>query len=186
MIKQWQCSVCGYIHEGPEPPEHCPVCGADRSKFVLLPSTEPAPPPQPALSLHLHPILSHFSNGVMPVVWLFLLLIWLLGRSVLEEAVLWMVAVVTLSAPLSLATGIYDWQKRFEGEKAPIFTRKIILAVVLILLGCLALALRLFGSAGLQPLYYLCLAAMLGCVTLLGFYGGKLVFSSHPRYGRRP
>ncbi len=33
-MKQWRCTVCGYIHTGPEPPEKCPVCGADRSKFV--------------------------------------------------------------------------------------------------------------------------------------------------------
>jgi rubredoxin len=35
-MKRWQCSVCGYIHEGDEPPEECPVCGADRSAFILL------------------------------------------------------------------------------------------------------------------------------------------------------
>ncbi len=33
---RWQCVVCGYIHTGPEPPEKCPVCGADRSQFVCL------------------------------------------------------------------------------------------------------------------------------------------------------
>lgn len=26
MKKKWICTVCGYIHEGPEPPEICPVC----------------------------------------------------------------------------------------------------------------------------------------------------------------
>ena len=25
----WKCSVCGYIHEGPEPPETCPVRATD-------------------------------------------------------------------------------------------------------------------------------------------------------------
>ncbi|WP_152972127.1 rubredoxin-like domain-containing protein [Desulfatitalea tepidiphila] len=34
---RWRCSVCGYIHTGSSPPEKCPVCGADRSQFVLLP-----------------------------------------------------------------------------------------------------------------------------------------------------
>ncbi len=38
---KWRCSVCGYIHTGSSPPEKCPVCGADRSQFVLLPE-EPA------------------------------------------------------------------------------------------------------------------------------------------------
>ncbi len=41
-MKKWQCSVCGYIHEGPEPPESCPVCGADKSKFVELVEEAPA------------------------------------------------------------------------------------------------------------------------------------------------
>lgn len=27
------CEVCGYIHEGEEPPEKCPVCNAPKSKF---------------------------------------------------------------------------------------------------------------------------------------------------------
>jgi rubredoxin/uncharacterized membrane protein len=34
-MKKWKCSVCGYIHKGDEPPETCPVCGADKSKFTL-------------------------------------------------------------------------------------------------------------------------------------------------------
>jgi len=35
-MKKWRCSVCGYIHEGSEPPERCPMCGAPREKFYLL------------------------------------------------------------------------------------------------------------------------------------------------------
>ena len=33
MKKKWICTVCGYIHEGPEPPERCPICGVPASKF---------------------------------------------------------------------------------------------------------------------------------------------------------
>lgn len=33
-MKKWRCSVCGYIHEGLEPPEKCPNCGANKDKFV--------------------------------------------------------------------------------------------------------------------------------------------------------
>ena len=33
-IKKWQCSVCKYVHTGDEPPEKCPVCGVEKSKFV--------------------------------------------------------------------------------------------------------------------------------------------------------
>ena len=30
---KWVCSVCGYTHEGPEPPEKCPQCGVPADKF---------------------------------------------------------------------------------------------------------------------------------------------------------
>lgn len=33
MKKKFVCTVCGYIHEGTEAPEKCPVCKAPASKF---------------------------------------------------------------------------------------------------------------------------------------------------------
>lgn len=33
MRKKFVCTVCGYIHEGDEAPEQCPVCKAPASKF---------------------------------------------------------------------------------------------------------------------------------------------------------
>ncbi|HHV64266.1 MAG TPA: flavin reductase [Peptococcaceae bacterium] len=33
---KWKCIVCGYIHEGEEPPEFCPVCGVDASNFEKI------------------------------------------------------------------------------------------------------------------------------------------------------
>jgi len=32
--RRWKCLVCGYIHEGNEPPARCPVCNAPREEFV--------------------------------------------------------------------------------------------------------------------------------------------------------
>lgn len=29
----WRCTVCGYVHQGTEPPEFCPVCGAMAEEF---------------------------------------------------------------------------------------------------------------------------------------------------------
>lgn len=37
---QWVCTVCRYIHTGIEPPETCPVCGADKSKFKRVETTQ--------------------------------------------------------------------------------------------------------------------------------------------------
>lgn len=33
MSKKFICTVCGYVHEGDEAPEQCPLCKAPRSKF---------------------------------------------------------------------------------------------------------------------------------------------------------
>jgi rubrerythrin len=33
MTKKWRCTVCGYIHEGAEPPDECPLCGAPKEDF---------------------------------------------------------------------------------------------------------------------------------------------------------
>lgn len=51
----WKCAVCGYIHDGVEPPKTCPECGADRSQFHLFKQTyqeEPAPPPADPAAKH--------------------------------------------------------------------------------------------------------------------------------------
>ncbi|HRF86241.1 MAG TPA: NADH peroxidase [Alloprevotella sp.] len=36
MKKKFICTVCGYIHEGNEAPEKCPMCGVPASKFKEL------------------------------------------------------------------------------------------------------------------------------------------------------
>ena len=40
MKKKFICTVCGYIHEGPEPPEKCPVCKVPASKFKEITDEE--------------------------------------------------------------------------------------------------------------------------------------------------
>ncbi len=32
-MKKFVCAVCGYVHEGDEPPEKCPQCNAPKEKF---------------------------------------------------------------------------------------------------------------------------------------------------------
>jgi rubrerythrin len=35
-MKKFICNICGYIHEGDEAPEICPLCGADKSEFTEI------------------------------------------------------------------------------------------------------------------------------------------------------
>ena len=39
-MKTYVCPVCGYVHEGNEPPEKCPQCGVPGSKFIEKESSE--------------------------------------------------------------------------------------------------------------------------------------------------
>ena len=103
-MKKWECTVCGYIHEGDEPPEECPICSADKSMFVEIveeqqpaqkenpvveePVVSPAPPTiepsfiakvhafasQQIVRHHLHPIAVHSPNGILPMAFIFLLM----------------------------------------------------------------------------------------------------------------
>lgn len=44
--KAWKCTICGYIHNGFEPPDFCPICGATKDLFES--HTEPSPKKKPS------------------------------------------------------------------------------------------------------------------------------------------
>ncbi len=134
-MKQWKCTVCGYIHKGEEPPEKCPLCGADKSKFILLepgetaeaPASEtetgaaetiPAPeksqkaPPAELnfiygqmLKHHIHPISVHIPNGVLPLSVVFIFLSALFGFAGLGQAAFYNLLFVAGAMPLVLFSG---------------------------------------------------------------------------------
>lgn len=70
-MKKWECTVCGYIHTGEEPPEECPVCGADRSKFVEVMESgvveEVRPEMKPARPVAPEPDKEPSPSGPVPV-----------------------------------------------------------------------------------------------------------------------
>lgn len=35
-MKTWECTECGYLHEGHKPPRRCPDCDAPSSVFELV------------------------------------------------------------------------------------------------------------------------------------------------------
>lgn len=185
MPRRWKCTVCGYIHEGEEPPEVCPVCGADRSQFVPEETEEVSLLQDLMVNFRLHSMVAHFPCGLMPTSALFLLLFFFTGNHGLETSVFWLLLVVIAVAPVSLGSGIYAWQKHFEGRRASIFFKKIGLAVSLLLLSLVAVFLRygqseLLAAGGWRHwLYLLCLGGMLVCVVFLGHYGSKLVYLTH-------
>lgn len=128
----------------------------------------------------LHAVAAHFSNGLVPIAVLFLVLAFVSGDPFVDRTVLHLLLVVIVAAPVSLVSGILDWRRKFHGRTAPIFTRKIILSVVLLLLTAASIALRLTQPELIREqglffwLYAACIALMFGAVFLLGHYGAKL------------
>ena len=37
---KYVCPICGYVHEGNEPPEKCPQCGCAGAKFLVKEATD--------------------------------------------------------------------------------------------------------------------------------------------------
>lgn len=62
-MKKYVCLICGYVHEGDEPPAVCPVCGAAADK-----SRKWAPPLPLRLPLRPRPLL-RIVYGLMSIVW---------------------------------------------------------------------------------------------------------------------
>jgi len=182
MTNKWKCTVCGFLHEGVQPPEFCPVCGADRAKFIPLEQEKTNLLHDMIETFVLHPVAAHFPNGLVPTAVLFLLLTLLSGNVFTDHAVLYLLGVVLAVIPVSLVSGVYDWRTRFHGERAMIFYKKIGLATTLLLLVLSAVRLRsvdpglLAGGGARKWVYVGLVLAMLPVVALLGHYGAKLAY----------
>ncbi|MGE4560657.1 MAG: rubredoxin-like domain-containing protein [Desulfobulbus sp.] len=169
-MKKWECTVCGYIHEGDEPPDECPICSADKSMFVEIIETEqqtqeqsiPEEMAQPAQSTveptflakahafaseqilrhHLHPIAVHTPNGVLPMALIFLLITVLLGLPLFETAAFYSFIFVLLTMPAVVFTGYEVWQKRYHGALTSTFKIKIGASIVTVCLLCVLILWR--------------------------------------------
>lgn len=203
--RRWKCTVCGYMHTGPEPPEKCPACGADRSLFVevaLEASRAPEPPEEKAAPIepltrtqryyliiselmvkqHAHPISVHLPNGVAPIGVLFLFVSVLFQSPSFEIAGNYNLLAVLLAMPFVLFSGINDWKKRFGGNLTTIFLTKMIcggiisgLLVILLLWRALDPSV-LRSPGGMRALYLLLNGVLVAAAALAGYMGGKLVF----------
>lgn len=181
-MKQWQCTVCGYIHKGDEPPEKCPVCGADRSKFIELDSSETGKgttdqkyseeekiesKPIAAASIstfdrifdlmvkhHVHPVSVHVPNGILPASVLFIVLAALFNCSGLSQAAFYNLVFVVFTMPLVLLSGYLEWQKKYGGELTSLFIIKMICAAVVILTAvALVVWFMIDSKVATEPLY---------------------------------
>jgi rubredoxin/uncharacterized membrane protein len=203
-MKKWECTVCGYIHEGDAPPDTCPVCGAGAEYFKELvdesvpadSSSIPKPSvsqaaataPQPAvdgiaglvLKYHLHPISVHTPNGVLPLALVFLVIALVFSVAGFEQAAFYNLVFVLISMPVVLVTGYLEWKNRYKRVMTKIFATKIAASAVVSATLIAMIVWRLVDPQVLVSpgrwIFLLLGAVMVAAVGLAGHMGGKLVF----------
>ena len=206
-MRKWECTVCGYIHKGEEPPDECPVCSADKSMFVeiftdtpevgqntgapALPESKPsrlasisALVSELILKHHLHPITVHTPNGIVPMATVFLVVAISFHLPLFATAALYSLVFVLITMPAVLFTGYTVWQKRYQGALTPLFKIKISASVVVVLT-LLALVIwravcpEIITTPSTGRWIYIGVSfVLLAAVGLAGHMGGKLVFGN--------
>ena len=212
-MKKWKCTVCGYIYEGGEPPEFCPVCGADRTKFIEITEgaekifEKPWEIPQAKkpgtgfrahnlavawmTRLHAHPISVHIPNGVLPVAVLFLFLASFFQIPTLGLAAFYNLIVVVLAMPLVFFSGYIDWKTRFGGHLNSLFIGKMACGIFIFVLGLVLVVWRMVNptvanaDSGRRMIFLLLHLFILAAAGLAGYLGGKLVFKVLPDTARK-
>ncbi len=174
-MKYWKCMVCGYIHQGDESPETCPLCKATKDKFEEIPeeegkeakqsqpnsgtasvsqTTAPGTRAMGALDRiselmtkkKAHPLTVHMPNGLLPVVVLFLLLSFIFDSMGFAQAAFYNLVVVVLAMPVVLWSGYADWQGKYGGQMTPVFRQKIATGIIVILLCAVLVVWRLIDD----------------------------------------
>jgi uncharacterized membrane protein len=202
-VKKWECTVCGYIHEGETPPDECPVCGVGPEFFkevvekeektltqaVLEPDSagtdkqsEPSFFRKMVMKHHLHPIAVHTPNGVLPLALVFLAIATMFGFTSFEQAAFYSLVFVLINMPFVIVTGIIVWQDRYQGAKTKIFGLKIggaiiVTATLLALVIWRLVEPGVAASPGRWTYLLICLVCVAGA-GISGHFGGKLVFGS--------
>jgi len=195
-MKQWKCSICGYVHKGEEPPDICPVCGADKSDFILLDEIieemensaedkydEETIPfklikilDNMIIKHHLHPISVHIPNGIIPVAVLFLILGSFLDNQSLKDAAYYNLTIVFLSLPFVLYSGFVEWRDRFSRAGTSVFKIKISAAVSVALLCSVITLWKSFFPEADGAFFNIIHFLLLVATVIAGHLGGKFVF----------
>ncbi len=192
-MRVWKCTICNYIHEGPAPPDKCPVCGAGPNKFIEITQKDDkhntGPEPDKTgmdkimdmlVKHHAHPILVHTPNGLVPVAVLLWAVAWISGSQIPAKAAAIDLGFVVASLPLVIFTGVLEWKHKYKGHLTSAFRIKILAAAVTAagsvasLIWYLAVP-DVLSSPGAGLFIFINLV-MLAATGVAGHIGGKFVF----------
>ncbi len=132
--------------------------------------------------LHPHPIIVHFSEA-LPILGAFFALVFLVQGDPFFEYVSFISILLSgFSSFGCMASGLFSWMVGYERRFTRVFARKIFLSITLTVMISVLLFWRTFdpdvltGFGDLAALYLLIVFALVPVTTLLGHYGGKIVY----------
>ncbi len=175
MAQLVRCKSCGFIMAESALRDACPVCGVPRKMF------EPFADPVSArrrwiLSLHIHPIVVHFTVSFTASA-LAASLFLLLFPGVLSRAVTAGLQLVAAFLPLvlivSYITGIYDARVRFRRARSRHLRQKMVFGLTLFCLSTAAAAL-LFAAGPFAMWVRAVDAALMAACTVFAFFQGRI------------
>jgi uncharacterized membrane protein len=134
------------------------------------------------IETQLHPIAVHFTNALFPVAVLFLALHLLSQQDSLRHTFFYILALATISSPISYLVGIVDCKERYKGVLTSIFLKKLRYGIALVIVGAVCVVWyylypMILGCASVARIIFLALnLSTLLFTVLLGHLGVKLIF----------
>ncbi len=148
-------------------------------------------------SLHLHPILVHFSLAYSMAIPLLAVFYFLTDIASFEVASYYMLVLAFVAAPLSALTGFFSWRITYEHHMTRLFSRKIWLTILVTSIITICFVWRTLDPhilftreefdyvfLGLldqvlpeKYIYFVLIFSLVPINILLGYFGGKIVYS---------
>lgn len=179
MAELVRCRPCGYVMEADKLGDVCPACGMPRKVFE--PYREKVSRKRiMVLDLDLHPIAIHFSQtfvGAIPLIFLFTALFpnFYFNELMIVNKV--MIISLPLTMIVAFSSGMIDGFTRFKTFKTPMLLKKIVLSGLITLLSTIASVLVIKNglTADNRIIVILLILGCLAFAVKLGLMGKKLL-----------
>jgi predicted heme/steroid binding protein/uncharacterized membrane protein len=133
--------------------------------------------------LHIHSMVVHCSVALGLLIPFFALVYLATNDVVFEKVSFDLLILLLVTTPLSGLSGFFSWKVTYEGRRSRIFNRKILftIAITILVVGCsvwrILVPNLLVEKDYASYIYVVLLIGIAGITTILGHYGGRIIFS---------
>jgi len=130
----------------------------------------------PMVRRHPHPMVVHFPIALLMAVSLFIVLALFLQKRSFEVTSYYLLILGTISSLFAVGTGFLTWWINYARKQNVLVTRKIQLSILLFIIEIVLVIWRVSHSEISSPLYFTLMIVIAPIVSLIGYYGGRLVY----------